>query len=438
MPIILITGANGHGKGQFAIREILRLQEENDKREKQGQSRRPIYANIHGVNEEGRTPLKDVLPIPEGKIWFGKQDNPDFPPPPDYFIPPIGSVFMYDECQRIDWIAQKSGALSSDLRVKSMEEHRHAGLDIYLITQSPNYIHSHIFDLVSPHYYCERALNLPQSNIFKYTKAQKSPQSSAIKAKADDHFFITLGKKYGQYYKSSAEHNMKTQIPKMLKVLIAVFVCLLLWTANSWHKAGWKIGNKQDDIKEQEIDNINIDETKSKEQVENQRVNETNNNQPKQPELTKEQLEKQLLLQKQQFDLELEKQRTQMLMQYTELQMQLLQQKKQIDDFYTRLELYKTMLPKNYEIIKNNPDLQVRAVVKAGNKCKAYNADGVLMTLTPEQCNYYVEQSGRVYKSNGGFTNVSEPRYPQSLTIQQDKMVVPKTENKGASNESVQ
>ena len=52
MPIFLVTGANGHGKGQWAIREILRLQDENDKREKEGKPRRPIYTNIHGINEE--------------------------------------------------------------------------------------------------------------------------------------------------------------------------------------------------------------------------------------------------------------------------------------------------------------------------------------------------------------------------------------------------
>ena len=126
--------------------------------------------------------------------------------------------------------------------------------------------------------------------------------------------------------------------------------------------------------------------------------------------------------------MELEKQRTQMLMQYTELQMQLLQQKKQIDDFYTRLELYKTMLPKDYEVLKQNPDLQVRAVIKAGNKCKAYNADGVLMTLTNEQCAYYTQESGRVFKSNGTVTQVSEPRYPQSLTIEQTKTVLPNSD----------
>ena len=77
MPIFLVTGANGHGKGQWAIREILRLQDENDKREKQGKPRRPIYTNIHGINEKPQKPLKDCQKIPSDKVFFGKQDNPD-------------------------------------------------------------------------------------------------------------------------------------------------------------------------------------------------------------------------------------------------------------------------------------------------------------------------------------------------------------------------
>lgn len=356
MPIILITGANGHGKGQFAIREILRLQDENDKLEKQGKPRRQIYANIHGINQDGATPLKDVLPIPSEKIFFGKQDNPDDPPPDGYFVPPIGSVFMYDECQKIDWIKQKSGALSNDIRVRSMEEHRHAGLDIYLITQSPNYIHSHLFELASPHYYVERALNLPQANVFKFTKSQKSPQSSAIKAKADDHFFISLGKKYGQYYKSSAEHNMKTQIPKKFKWAVGILFVLILWTINSWHKAGWQVGtNRQPD----EIQQVNSEY--QKQDLKTDKIDDDKS-------LSNE-------LKNAQDEYELKK-------------------------HSRRVFLIENQLPQDYEVVKSEPALQVRGVIKMGNKCHAYNTHGDLISLSNKECEYYLKDSGRVHKNN--------------------------------------
>lgn len=412
MPIILVTGKNGHGKGQFIIREILRIQKENDKREKEGKPRRQIFANIHGVNEPPNTPLPDVQPLPENpKIFFGKQDNPDDPPPDDCFVPPLGSVFIYDECQKIDWIKQKSGALSNDIRVRSLEEHRHAGHDIYLITQSPNYIHSHLFDLASPHFYVERALNLPQSNVFRFNSAQKTPSSSAIKAKADDQFFITLGKEYGQYYKSvgaDAEHNMKTQLPVKLKVGVAILFCLVLWTANSWYKAGWIGGKKEqgEELPQPASAVEQVSETPQSTQPQNQQHR----------DLTKEQLELKLKAQEVEFLRQLQAQEIQSRMQFEQLQKQYKEQQKQIQDFEARLALYAKNLPKNYEVIKQNLDLQVRAVVKMKDKCQAYNTHGDLMTLTFDECDYYLQASGRVHKTNGTTANLKVPSVAQTLT----------------------
>lgn len=75
------------------------------------------------------------------------------------------------------------------------------------------------------------------------------------------------------------------------------------------------------------------------------------------------------------------------------------------------------MLPKDYKELKANPDLQVRGVVKMGNKCTAFNHEGVLMTLNADQCSYYVEQPGRVWKAGQTTDNSpSQPRLPPTLT----------------------
>ena len=94
-------------------------------------------------------------------------------------------------------------------------------------------------------------------------------------------------------------------------------------------------------------------------------------------------------------------------MQYEQLHKQFAEQQKQLQDFYARLEMYKTMLPKNYEIIKNDPNLQVRAVVKMRGKCSAYNAHGDLMNLSPQECDYYLQASGRVHKGSLSGNNSS-------------------------------
>ena len=193
MPITLITGANGHGKGQVIIKEILRLQDENDKLEKQGKPRRRIFANIHGVNEPPQKQLKDVqksLPIKFSLVSKIKRICRH------HLIVgyQMSVIFSFMTNVKILIDKTKAGALSNDIRVTSMEEHRHWGLDIYLLTQSPNYIHSHIFGLVSPHWYVERPLGVPFTNVFIFNKAQNTPESPTVKNRADDQKQIILGK----------------------------------------------------------------------------------------------------------------------------------------------------------------------------------------------------------------------------------------------------
>lgn len=247
MPVSLITGVPGHGKTQVAIREILKFVSENDKLEKQGEPRRPIFCDIAGINEKGHTPIPDVEPIPfDEMIWFGGQASPFIEHKPDNLhCPPIGSIFVFDECQFKDWIRQRSGALSSDWRIRSMETHRHAGLDIILIAQGANYIHSHLHDLISPHYHVERPLNLPFTNLFTFNRYQKQPSSTTSKKHADDQINFGLGKKYGQYYKSSAQHNMKAKIPRKLIWLLGIFVCLIVATVYNYMQTDFA---KDDDI----------------------------------------------------------------------------------------------------------------------------------------------------------------------------------------------
>ena len=374
MPVILINGSNGHGKGQFVIKMILDYQEENDKLEKKGLPRRPIFANIYGVNDAGITPLKDVSPIPSDKVYFGKQDNPDFTPPDDYFIPPIGSIFVYDEAQKIEWIKQKAGALSNDLRVTSLEDHRHAGLDVIFVTPSTNYLHSHITGLVSPHYYVERPLGLATTNVFMFNKFQKTPDAVSTRSKADDQSMISLGKKYGQYYKSSEQHNIKRTIPLKLKVMVAVLAVCILYTLFNYNKS------KTTDIV------APIAEPPST--ISDDVIAEVDS----------------------------------------------AHQKMVIDDLTARLamlerELYEQRLPADYQVTEKNPAIRVSGVVNMGDKgCRAYNAYGEMLNLTVGECDYYLADAGRVQKSHGGSISSVPPSNPSnsvSSSSNNEQMVNP-------------
>ena len=380
MPITLITGANGHGKGQVIIKEILRLQDENDKLEKEGKPRRRIFANIHGVNEPPQKQLKDVQKIPSDKIFFGKQDKEDMPPPPDCWLPNVGDIFIYDECQNIDWIKQKAGALSNDIRVTSMEEHRHWGLDIYLLTQSPNYIHSHIFGLVSPHWYVERPLGVPFTNVFIFNKAQKTPESPTVKNRADDQKQIILGKKYGQYYKSSAEHNMKSTIP--LKVKIAV-VALLLCIAYTVYKFSQTKYAKDSD----KLETVATQPTQPTQTQQNasSAASTPSPEQLMQTEINRIKLENDLKILK------------------------------------AEQEMLNNRLNANYQAESNNPVIRVAGAVKIGSKCKAYNSFGDLLIMSDSECQHYLKNAGTIIRSRNSdtvATQVMSPT-PQAVTTAQ-------------------
>jgi len=375
MPIILVNGSNGHGKGQFAIKMILDYQKENDALEKKGEPRRPIFANIHGINEKGKKPLKDVSPIPSDKIFFGKQNDPENPPPEGYYLPPIGSIFFYDECQEIDWAKKATGALSSDIRVTSLEKHRHSGLDVIFLTQSTNYIHSHIFGLVSPHYYVERPLGLKTTNVFMFNKAQKSPESTSTRSKADDQIMIALGKKYGQYYESSAQHNMKYTIPTKLKVMIVVFIAVMGYAYFNFQKTRF-------------ADDAPILETGA--------IGEGVTANPAPDVAT---------------------------------QVQAVQSAN--DELKTRLamleqELYLQRLPDDYQVTKKNPSLRVAGVVNMGDKgCRVYNAYGEVLNLTGSECDYYLAGSGRVQKSGSVSVGSVQSSNRSSSSSSNQQMVQP-------------
>lgn len=370
MPIMLINGANGHGKGQFAIKMILDYQKENDVLEKKGQPRRQIFANIHGINQAGATPLKDVSPIPSDKVFFGKQDNPDAPPPEGYFVPPLGSIFFYDEAQKEEWVKQKAGALSNDVRVTSLEEHRHAGLDIIFITQSTNYIHSHIAGLVAPHYYVERPLGLATTNVFMFNKFQKTPDAVSTRSKADDQFMISLGKKYGQYYKSSAQHNIKKNIPLKAKLAIGALIFSVLFTVFKFTQY-------------KKVDDAALVAPVAAADAE--------------------------VLKPDAVPAEVLKSTTDAML-----------------DRIAKLEqeLYEARLPPDYQVTKDNPALRVAGVMSFNGACRAYNANGEFLNLAPAECDYYLAGAGRVQRSGNALGRVQSsnvaPAEPSAVSTVQD------------------
>lgn len=306
---------------------------------------------------------------------------------------PDGSIIVIDEVQLVkpfSDLKDKNNSIIQDLTI-----HRHRGFDFYFITQYPSLLHPTVKVLVGVHYHLTRPYGMT-TVVYQYGSAKDNPNAIVNRLNKENRFFFTPAQRIFKLYKSTTINTHKKRIPT------SIFF-FLFWVAAGiaffiYNLSGDEIENSAtfgDGVKK-EVVVENKEKTVSRE---------TQSEIKKDNELTKEQLEEKLKLQEQQFKLELEKQKMQMIMQYEQMQQQFIEQQEQMKQFQRKLELFKSQLPADYNIIKENTALQVRAVVKMKDKCKAYNTHGDLMTLTFEECDYYLQEAGRVHKSNGQTVN---------------------------------
>lgn len=66
--------------------------------------------------------------------------------------------------------------------------------------------------------------------------------------------------------------------------------------------------------------------------------------------------------------------------------------------FVRSQELYQERLPKDYEIIANNDDLRISAVVSMKGKCIAYNQRGERLSVSDDECRHQLAQVGNMIK----------------------------------------
>lgn len=156
---------------------------------------RPVYTNIDQFDYDGANPL------PEDNDW---RNTPD------------GSVIIYDEAQQFDFLQYKGREkLSSDERVKALEVHRHTGHDIFLVTQSPSFLHNHILSLVGSHYHLHRAYGRGFADVFLWRYAVTMPDSTGAKNKAESHEKFKPDSKIFEKYKSTTLDTHKLKIPPL-------------------------------------------------------------------------------------------------------------------------------------------------------------------------------------------------------------------------------
>lgn len=174
--ISLITGLPGSGKTSLMVHMLMTRPDLQN---------RPLY--VDGIPE-----LKiPHMPIPDGEdmtTWHNWA--------------PTGAVLVIDEAQRI-FRPRPAGAKVPDF-VQELETHRHKGIDIFILTQSPRLIDVNVRALVGEHRNISRTM-LGLKRVSYWQKCA-NPESRNDVAEAKNSIFTMKKDAFGMY-KSAEEHT---------------------------------------------------------------------------------------------------------------------------------------------------------------------------------------------------------------------------------------
>lgn len=193
--ITLITGTPGSGKTLYAVHRLIKEINSNPDRK--------IYSDIAGLKIEG------VHPVPDD--WREAED---------------GSLLIYDECQYRPMFQRGRGRTQYQA-VVDLTTHRHTGKDIWLITQSPIFIHSDVLAVVGEHLHLDRPMGAKLANIYKWRNAEQKPQGRTVKDRAESRMMFKYDKDLFNYYSSVDVDDDKAN-HKSFKVPFSLYIYFVL------------------------------------------------------------------------------------------------------------------------------------------------------------------------------------------------------------------
>lgn len=151
--------------------------------------------------------------------------------PEKWFECPSGAIIVIDECQRI--FRPRVGGSKVPESVARMETHRHAGHDLFLITQHPMLVDSNIRRLVGSHRHVVRAFGAKASNIHEWGEVRDQPDKNRA---GSQETFWKYPKEVFDYYKSAELHTHKFRLPPRIYFLLfaPLFVGACIWGFYNW------------------------------------------------------------------------------------------------------------------------------------------------------------------------------------------------------------
>lgn len=207
--INLITGLPGNGKSLFAIGYIKQWAEREN---------RPVFYSGVTLTEEGKQALGwteiDAL---------------------EWFKCPAGAIVFIDEAQRV--FRPRMHGKDVPKHVAELETHRHAGMDLVLITQHPMLIDNEVRRLAGSHRHVVRMMGTQRATIHEWCEVRQDCEKGSRRSDSEKTIWA-YDKSIYALYKSAELHTVKRKIPKVvfLLALAPVVIGLAIWWMVSYGK----------------------------------------------------------------------------------------------------------------------------------------------------------------------------------------------------------
>jgi hypothetical protein len=138
---------------------------------------------------------------------------------------------LIDEAQKVFPIRSRSAAVPA--HVSELETHRHKGIDLFLVTQHPHLVDTHVRKLVDRHFHVVRVFGSHNATVYEFpTGVQDQPEKNKHKNGVVRHQW-RYPKAVFKWYRSAELHTVKRRLPAKVWLFVAVLLCIpvALWFA---------------------------------------------------------------------------------------------------------------------------------------------------------------------------------------------------------------
>jgi zona occludens toxin len=183
------------------------------------ETKRPAYVNGIRFTEAGKRVI-EPLELADPEQW--------------YTLPPTAIVVL-DEAQRV--FRPRARGASVPKHFAEFETHRHGGIDVYLLTQDPMLIDSHVRKLAGKHVHLKRTFGMSVAKVSTWReRVAKDVDKKAEYADAQDERWVFPKQAY-EWYESAEVHTHKRELPRRQLVWIGGLSCgvaVAIWYIVSW------------------------------------------------------------------------------------------------------------------------------------------------------------------------------------------------------------